>query len=195
MWTWLKKCSSLSEIWDHVDSNTYAGVNRSQWKAENGKGWGNMANLEWFYRKHGVFSGPPCVYWIREKKKEGKCWVKNWTSLMAEIFHAGSTQVNFPKEDFTEIEGGRIGEREREIKEILIQETVQGTISGPRRSLWSSRISDKREKIAHSPRFFIASLPESRLSITIPYPWGKIGVKAPFFVKIIFSNVNIWRSG
>ena len=54
---------------------------------------------------------------------------------MAEIFHAGSTQVNFPKEDFTEIEGGRIGEREREIKEILIQETVQGTISGPRRSL------------------------------------------------------------
>ena len=95
---------------------------------------------------------------------KGKCWVKTWTALQAEIFHSGSPQVFLGQQDSRESEGGRSGggerpreteseketEREGEImdKEILIQATVQGRISAPSRCQWFRCISDFREATA-----------------------------------------------
>jgi len=44
---------------------------------------------------------------------------------------------------------GSTREREREIKEIVIQATAQGTFSAPKRCLYFRRITDTREKPAH----------------------------------------------
>ena len=45
---------------------------------------------------------------------EGKCWVKTWTAIMAEIFHPGTPPVTMGQEDLIESEGGRRGETESE---------------------------------------------------------------------------------
>ena len=71
-------------------------------------------------------------------------------------------------------------ERERDIKEILIEATVQGTISAPSRCLRFRRIWDTRQKPARLYKIFTPSWPDSRnVSITITSPRWKIGVKAP----------------
>ena len=70
---------------------------------------------------------------------------KNLSAILAEIIHQSTKQVTLGQENLREIQGGirdrerklesvrgrRIRERER--KEILIQATVQGMISAPRR--------------------------------------------------------------
>ena len=124
--------------------------------ADSGKSRGRTAKLECLYAYGGVISGPPLVYLLGDQKMEGECWVRTWTNILAEIFHQGKTHVNLGQDDFRESEGGRRGEwwrererdRERERQDILIQTTVQGTISAPSRYLCFRWIADIREKPA-----------------------------------------------
>ena len=110
------------------------------WLAVPLNGWqweGRMAGLECLYTNREVISGWHLVYFIGDRKMNGKYWVKTWMDILAEICHPGSPQMNLSQEDSREMKGEveweRVretererGERERERKEIFIQ---QGTIS------------------------------------------------------------------
>jgi len=118
----------------------------------------------------------------------GKCWVKYWTAILAEICNPGSIQVNLGQDDSRESEGQRSAERERErerereIKEILIQATVQGMISATSRCLCFRKIWDTSGKKQSCTRSFTSSWPDYRnISITIMASPRKIGIKAPFW--------------
>ena len=93
-----------------TDHTTYEVVSRAQ----NGKSAGRMVELECLYTNRGVLSGPPLTYLIGDQKTEGKCSLKTWTAVLAEIYQPGSPQVNLWQEDLRESEGGRSGEREKE---------------------------------------------------------------------------------
>ena len=113
--------------------------------AENGKNGDRISKLECLYTYRGEISGPLLVYFIGFRKTQGKFWVRIWSAILAEIIHQSTKQVTLGQENLREIQGGirdrerklesvrgrRIRERER--KEILIQATVQGMISAPRR--------------------------------------------------------------
>ena len=75
-------------------NSTFEVVKGSLFRSENGKSGGRKAELECVYTKRGVLSGPPLVYLIGDQKMEGKYWVKTWTSILAEIFYPGLSQVN-----------------------------------------------------------------------------------------------------
>ena len=94
-----------------------------------------MAKLVCLCTNRGVISEPQLVYLLWDWKTEGKFWIKTWTAVLPEICHPGSLQEKSGQEDMREREGGG-GEREREIKEILIQTTVQGTITVPSKCLF-----------------------------------------------------------
>ena len=53
-----------------------------------------MTELECPYTKRGVITDAPIVYLIWNGQMEGKCLVKTWTAILAEIFHPGSPQLN-----------------------------------------------------------------------------------------------------
>ena len=77
----------------------------------------------------------------------------------------GSSQGNLAQEDLREIEGGKIRGRER--SEILLQATVQGTISLPRRCLYFRRILDIRDILGLLYKIFTPSWPDfGNVSIT-----------------------------
>jgi len=77
--------------------------------ADNEKCGARMAELKCLYSNRGIISVPPILYLIGYKKTEGKCCVKTWTVLLAELCHPGSPQVNLGK-DLTETERGRRGD-------------------------------------------------------------------------------------
>ena len=58
-----------------------------------GRVCGEWREVECPYNYRGVFSDPLLVVWMGEWKTEGKCWVKNLTAGLAEIFHPESSQV------------------------------------------------------------------------------------------------------
>ena len=62
------------------------------------------------------------VFWVVGQKIEAKCWVKNWTALLALICSPGSPQDILGAAGFNR-------EREREKVEFWIQARVQGMIS------------------------------------------------------------------
>lgn len=62
------------------------------------------------------------VFWVGGQKIEAKCWVKNWTALLALICSPGSPQDILGAAGFNR-------EREREKVEFWIQARVQGMIS------------------------------------------------------------------
>ena len=78
---------------------------------------------------------------------EGKCWVKTWTALLAEISHPRSSHVDCGSRIRERV---NLGERERDRKkernEILIQARVQDKISAPSCCQWFRWISDFREE-------------------------------------------------
>jgi len=90
MWTWLKICGTLSEIWDHKIGSTYEVVSRSLSMIGNGKSWGWIAEMECLYMIWGFHSGPLLVFCIGNKKTAGKYWFKPWTDILVEILHPGS---------------------------------------------------------------------------------------------------------
>ena len=68
MWTWLKNCLSLREVWDHTICSTYEVVTGLQRKADNWKNVGRMAKLECLYTIIGVLSGLLLVFLIGDWK-------------------------------------------------------------------------------------------------------------------------------
>lgn len=120
---------------DHIDCSIYVGsVGHSE-----GLTMGRV-EVVWLILNDSIgivefFSGPRCVYCIGDQK-EGKCGVKTWISPLAEIVHAGSTQINFRNMILEKVKEGVLGtKRDRAIKEILIQAKVQSMISGAHSSL------------------------------------------------------------
>jgi len=107
MWMWLEIFLSLSKIWDHVDCSTHEVVRCPWWKADNGKSWGEWPELECPYSYIGIHSLPPLVVSIWDQNTEGKCWVMNWTALLAEIYHLRSQQLFLGEKDWRESEEGR----------------------------------------------------------------------------------------
>ena len=70
--------------------------------------------LECLPTYRGILSRPPLVYLIEDQKTEGKCCIKTWTAILAEIFQPGSLQVKLLQESSRENEGGISGERDRQ---------------------------------------------------------------------------------
>jgi hypothetical protein len=81
------------------------------------------------------------VFWVVGQKIEAKCWVKNWTALLALICSPGSPQDILGAAGFNR-------EREREKVEFWIQARVQGMISAPSRLQWFRGMCDLREPTA-----------------------------------------------
>ena len=65
-----------------------------------------MVELGCLYTNRGVLYGPPLLYLIGNQKNE------TWMALLADIYHPGSSHVNFVKQDLRENEGGRSSKRE-----------------------------------------------------------------------------------
>ena len=65
-----------------------------------------MPKLEYLHNNRGVLSGPLLVYLGGDQKMEGKCWVKTWTDILAEIFYPVSLQVSLGQGDLRASKGG-----------------------------------------------------------------------------------------
>ena len=63
-------------------------------------------------KNRGVLSGPLLVYLIGDWKTEGKCCIKTWTAILAEIFQPRSPKVKVVQEGSGDNEGGISRERE-----------------------------------------------------------------------------------
>ena len=83
--------------------------------ADHGKGGCKIANLEYLCNNRGFLSAPLLFNLICYKKIERNCFVKILTTILAEIFHQVSTQVNLGQEDLREYDGGRSIQRAREM--------------------------------------------------------------------------------
>ena len=66
---------------------------------DKGNSRGMMAEMECPHTSRGVTPDPPIVYLMRDGYLEGKCLVKTWTYILAEIFHQGSPQFNTEQQD------------------------------------------------------------------------------------------------
>jgi len=56
------------------------------------------------------------LFWIVDGKMVGKCWVKTWTAILAEIFSPVSPQEILGQEDSRESEGEVERRRHRDRK-------------------------------------------------------------------------------
>ena len=61
---------------------------------DNGTSGGRMVELECLHTSRGVIPDAPILYLIWGGQLEEKCLVKTWTSILAEICHPGSLQLN-----------------------------------------------------------------------------------------------------
>ena len=59
-----------------------------------GRVGGGWPELECLYSYRGALTGTLLVFWMGDWMMEGKCLVKTWNSLLAEIFHSVSSHVN-----------------------------------------------------------------------------------------------------
>ena len=158
--------------------STYEVVSGSPWRPDNGKSVGIMAKFECLYTNRGVLSGPPVLYMIGDQKMEGKYLVKTWSTILVEIFHPESPQINLGQGDLRG-KWGRNIQREREMR-FWFKEEYWASVEHWE-IVWGSSGYLTLGKQEHTClRLFTPSWPDIRnVSITITIPHWKIVVKAP----------------
>ena len=77
MWTWLKICWSLCQIWDHIDQSTYDVISGAPRMGENGKSLCRITELECLYMNRGGSFLTTTFIFYREWKEVGKMFGKD----------------------------------------------------------------------------------------------------------------------